>query len=138
MTRQGLKNFKMLKKEIRQLETEIQQLKCETVTDTVRGSGREWPYIDHVISITGLDQQGYQKKVHRLKRRLTKRKNALQDQWAEIDRFISGMDSSMDRQMITLRYVEGLSWDRVAAKMGSGYSVDAIKKAHERLLKRLG
>jgi DNA-directed RNA polymerase specialized sigma24 family protein len=137
MTQQDLKDFKLLKKEIKLLETEIQQLGYETVTDTVRGSDREWPYIDHVITITGLDQKGYRKKVKYLTRRLKRRKETLQDKWVEVDKFIAGLDNSVDRQMITLRYVEGLKWEEVAAKMGSGYSVDSVKKAHERLLRKL-
>ena len=137
MTRQDLSGFKHLKKEIELLTAEIQQLDYEIVSDTVRGSDRDWPYTEHTITITGRDVKGHNAKVKRLKRRLERRKEDLQDKRAEIEDAISKIDDSLLRQIISLRYISGLPWGQVAAHVGGNNSADSVRMQCNRFLKNI-
>lgn len=106
----------------------------DTVSDTVRGSEQDYPYIERVFTITGLDQAGHNAKLKRLKRRLERRKEDLQDKRLEIDEFIGEIDDSLTRQIITLRYVNGLTWGQVAAHIGGGNTADGVRKQCHRYL----
>lgn len=43
------------------------------------------------------------------------------DERQKLERYIAEIPDSLTRQIFTLRFVEGLTWERVAAKMG-GYN----------------
>lgn len=47
---------------------------------------------------------------------------------ARLERWISAIPDSLTRQVFTLRFVDGLSWDQVAYHTGGGNSVDGVKK----------
>jgi hypothetical protein len=128
MTRQDLNNFRYLKKEIEMLDNEIKNLGYDTVSDTVRGSDREWPYTEHTITITGIDVEGHGVKAKRLQRRLERRKADLQDKRLEIAESIEAVDDSVTRQAIVLKYVNGLSWTQVAAHVGGGNTAEGLRK----------
>ena len=127
ITRQDLKNFRHLKKEIEMLDRQIKTLGYDTVSDTVKGSSKEFPYTEHIITITGLDKRGHADKVRRLQHKLDRRKADLQEQLADIDACISGIDDCILRQVVSLRFVEGLSWGQVAASIGGGNSADGVR-----------
>ena len=116
------------------MDTEIRTLGYDTVSDTVRGSDQEWPYTEHVITITGIDVEGHGVKAKRLQRRLERRKEDLQDKRLEIDELIGEIDDSLTRQIITLRYVNGLTWGQVAAHIGGGNTADGVRKRCHRYL----
>ena len=48
--------------------------------------------------------------------------------------YIYGIDDSQIRQVLILRFVEGRTWDAVAAKMGYGYTKEQLRKKVERFL----
>ena len=43
--------------------------------------------------------------------------------------YINGIEDSFTRQIISLRFVNGLSWRQVAAHIGGGNTEDGVKKA---------
>ena len=66
--------------------------------------------------------------------RLNREKRVVEKQ--RLERFISGVDDSLTRQVMELRFSELLPWNAVAARMGGGSSVDALKKMVYRYLER--
>ena len=57
---------------------------------------------------------------------------------AEYDRltqFIASVEDSWLRQILTCRYVDGLSWVQVAVRLGGGNTADGVRKAHDRFLR---
>ena len=50
-----------------------------------------------------------------------------------LERYISGISDSLTRQIFTLRFVKGLSWWQVAARVG-GNTADSVRKAVDRYL----
>ena len=51
-----------------------------------------------------------------------------------INRFIESITDSQMRMIISLRYVNGLSWFQVAESIGGGNTEDSVKKAAYRFL----
>lgn len=55
-------------------------------------------------------------------------------EYNRINRYIASVDNSLMRQVLTLRFVDGLSWDQVACNIGGKNTEDSIRKACERFL----
>lgn len=53
-----------------------------------------------------------------------------------INRYIDTIDDARMRMILTLRFVNGLSWNQVAASIGGGNTEDGVKKAVYRFLKK--
>lgn len=49
-----------------------------------------------------------------------------------VDNYISSIDDSYIRQILTLRYIRRLSWQAVAMSIGGNNTADAVRKASER------
>ena len=57
--------------------------------------------------------------------------------WYELNRlhrYIASIEDSQMRQIMTLRYVYGYTWQRVAMDIGGGNTGDSVRKAHDRFL----
>lgn len=54
-----------------------------------------------------------------------------------LEGWIARIPDSLTRQIFTLRFVEGLSWVRVARRVGGGNSEDGVKKRCYRYLRRV-
>lgn len=52
----------------------------------------------------------------------------------QIEEFIASLDDSRIRRIINLRFVENLSWGKVAARIGGGNTEDSIKKMFYRFM----
>ena len=134
MNKNQLRQLRHLKSEIRLLKQQIDNLESEIVTDRVRGSDVEHPYIERTYIIRGLAYD--RRKIKRLKEKLQRRVDDLIDLVVEINEYIETIDDSLLRQIITLRHVNGLTWDQVAASIGGGNTADGVRMIHDRFLKR--
>ena len=135
MTKQQLKQFKYLKSEIKMLREQVDNLKAGIVSDVVEGSESEFPYTKRRFVITGIDYKEYEKKTKRLQKHLQRRVDELMDLLEEINKYIEGIDDSLLRQIISLRHVNGLTWDQVAASIGGGNTGDGVRMMHDRYFK---
>lgn len=131
MTRQELKQIRYLKREIRLIQEQIAAVESEIVTDKVTGSDPEHPWTERSFIIKGLPGERNEKLL-RLRDRLERRMNDLQDLRAEIFAWVEGIEDSLLRQIIILRHVNGLSWRRVAREIGGGNTGDSVRKMHDR------
>ena len=95
------------------------------VTDTVRASASEHPYLAHTVAIAGKDQ--------RLTRRIDARIERLCRRCETVENVIAEEDSR-DRLVLSLRYLEGASWREIGQRMGTGE--DAARKRAERFFMR--
>lgn len=135
MDKKKLSQLRYLNKEIELLKEQIDNLDYNITTDTVKGSDTEYPYISRNIKITGVDIQDYERKAKRLKRKLSRRVEELLDLLEEINEYIESIDDSLIRQIIILRYINGLTWDQVAAHIGGGNTADSLRMMLNRYLK---
>ncbi len=53
-----------------------------------------------------------------------------------LERYISSVDDSLIRQIFTYRFVNGLTWNQVAACIGGDNTADGVRKAAKRYLKK--
>lgn len=133
MDKNQLRQLRHFKSEIRLLKQQIDNLESEIVTDRVRGSDVEHPYIEKTYIIRGLAYD--RRKIKRLKEKLQRRVDDLIDLVVEINEYIETIDDSLLRQIITLRHVNGLTWDQVAASIGGGNTADGVRMIHDRYLR---
>ena len=136
MDRQKLSQLKHLKNEIKLLQTQIDNIKANTTHDLVKASQTEWPYIECTVKIEGVDIGEYNKKRRRLQRKLNRRVEELIDLVEEMNEFIENIDDSLIRQILSLRYVNGLPWEQVAASIGGGNTADSVRMTCNRFLDR--
>lgn len=129
-----LKSISHIKREIEILKEQIESTDVNMTSDKVKGSSIDFPYTLQSITITGIDITGYNQKLERLKKRLQIRLNELADLVEEIDEYISGIKDSEMRQILTLRYINNLTWQQVALRLG--YADESVpRKKCDRFLK---
>lgn len=132
--KEKLKQMRYINSEITTIETQIANLKPLNSMDKVKGSTPEFPYTATSFQISGIDIEDYNRRVRKLKNKLVKKKDELLKLQEETQKFINGVEDSLTRQIITLRYAEGMSWNDIAEEVGSS-SGDCVRKISERFLK---
>lgn len=135
MKKEQLQQLRYLKSEIKMLKEQIENIEPTVVTDTVRGSSPYFPYIEQSFKIEGIDYEDYNRRIRRIEKQLRRRLDELVDLMEEANKFIDSIDDSLIRQIITLRYIDGLTWNEVAARIGGNNTAESVRKAAERFLK---
>lgn len=120
--KQLLETISALNNELVDLEKRLERIaKKETriVTDSVKGSSRTYPYIEHNCIIEGVEQPRgkktrytYRKQIKDKKRKLEKLINQLEYQL----NYIEDKDSEI-RQIIRYKYEDNLTWLQIMFKM---------------------
>lgn len=129
MTRQELAQFGHLKREVVLLEDKLHRareraLQMGRVPDGMpRGSATGDPVGVQTANIV-LYETLLAQKLEECQRLLN-----------EITAFINGIGDSLLRQVFLLRYVEGLTWNRVADRIGGGNTENSLKQMHSRYLR---
>lgn len=138
MTKKRLEQYRDLKREIRQLEEQYYELvsrKSRMTSDSVSGSMSEYPYIQQVVKIHGLDVVD-QARADRMKACALERRRQAEREVEEIDRWISSIQDSRMRQVIYLKFIRGMTWTQVASKVGGGNNEDSVRMAFSRFINR--
>lgn len=142
MKNTALQQLRPIKKEIEILKQQIEELeyyeKQRFVTDSVKGSSKTFPFVEHSIMITGADSSGYFKKKYRLQERLSHKVSELMEEVENINKYIDTIDDSEIRSILQLRYINGLSWQQIAASLGTEGDGSTERKKHDRFLKLKG
>lgn len=134
MNKEQLKQLKYLKTEIEVIKKQIEELDYTTVTDSVKGSSAYFPYVARNFKIEGLDEEGYNYKFKRLRNKLNRKINELMDLVEETNEFIESIEDSLVRQIISLRYINGLTWEEVATNIGGNNTADSVRMLCNRFL----
>lgn len=123
MTKSELEQLLDLRKEIQELDAKVEKMQEQRVgrvTDRVQASMTDFPYVRTTKTITGVDNKGSRKHRRELTESellLLKRRQQAVDTEYKISQYIKSINDSRIRRIISLRYEEGLSWDKVAAAM---------------------
>lgn len=131
MDAQRLKQYRALQREIKQLERQLRQIKASRsrpgrmVADTVQTSSPDWPYTEHTLRIRGWLPGGMVDKdqIKQLEDLLEDRKRRCVAELVALEGYISSITDSKTRQLLSLRYVEGLTLQEVAQEVGYDRSV---------------
>ena len=125
------------KTSIDRLEKQIKKIQEEgEVIDSVNGgSGGKQHF-----KIKGFPNPECSKKKMILRNRINKLKEMevdLLEQTNIVEEYINKIDDSRIRRMMTFRFIDNLSWIRVAHKMGGNHTEDSCRMSIERFLKLL-
>ena len=77
---------------------------------------------------------GVAPKISKLKKQLQRRIDELLNLMKETNEYTNNIDDSLIRQIISLKYVDGLTWEQVAASIGGGNTADGVRMIHNRFL----
>lgn len=124
---QRLRQYRSLKREIYILQE--QMAKPQITCDTVKGSSPYYPYTETVFKLTGQDVK--------VAARLRKRCDRLTEERLAIESEIDRIPDSRVRSIVSLRYIQGYTWDEVAAKLGNGISGDGARMAFRRYTNKI-
>lgn len=116
MTKFDLKKLKDINKEILILQRQMINIEVKTniVSDTVKCSSPRFPFTEHVIKVSGVDVDGYDRKVARIRGAIIKKLHEAMDKKAEIIEYIETVEDVEVRNILTLRYSECLTWEEIA------------------------
>jgi len=136
MDKKQLKQLRYLKKEIDMLKNQIENMDYIITTDSASGSNPDFPYEPRRFRIEGIDYDDYNRKISKLKKQLQRRIDKLLNLMKETNEYINNIDDSLIRQIISLKYVDGLTWEQVAASIGGGNTPDSVRKMCNRFLEK--
>lgn len=125
--------IKEVRNRIAQTEKQIQKIEKEgTMLDKAPGGMTDIPH-----QIDGFSYLEYNRKkalLYARKATLTSLELELMETVNQIEEFIASLDDSRIRRIINLRFIENLSWGKVAARIGGGNTEDSIKKMFYRFM----
>lgn len=122
MTKRELDQLLDLRKEIRELDHKVEKMQDQRVgkvVDKVHASMEEYPYVYTTKTIAGIDNKDkkHRKELTENEILLLRRRQQAVDAEYNITKYINGIKDAKIRRIISLRYEEGLSWEKVAAAM---------------------
>lgn len=128
--------IKEVRQRIEQTERQIERIEQEkTVCDKVRGGEGGL----QSFKIEGFPYPEYSRKktlLYSRKATLTSLEMELLETLNKVEEFIASVDDSRMRRIINLRFIEGLSWNKVADRIGGGNTEDSIRMAFNRFMER--
>lgn len=135
--------IKKIKNDIDRITTQIDKIEQGgTVKDKVKGG---LGGIQN-FNIEGFPSKEYNSKktmLYTKKIMLNRRKALLEEQDCKIieltsylEEFMHNIDDSHIRRIVNLRYIEKLSWNEVANRIGGGNTEDSVRKMLERFLEK--
>ena len=128
------KECKELRRRIENLEQQIAQIESDgTVVDKVMGgNGGLQPF-----KIEGFPYPEYSRKktlLYARKATLSELELELLETVNSVEEFIKSIQDSHMRRIITLRVIDGLSWNKVADRMGGNNTENSVRKAFDRFV----
>ena len=131
---------KDIAKRIERLEDEIQKMEMNgyMVADSVT-CGKKGKKPLGTRKIQGFPFPEYDKKRKALKNyklRLELVDQELLELLNEVEEYIENIENSRIRRIMRHRYIDGMSWIRVACVMGKGNTAESCRKTHDRFLEK--
>lgn len=123
MTEQELGQYRVIKNEIEDLSKRIKRLEengVQMVSDRVKGSSKNFPYIEKYYYVTGVDSDEYEKRkalINQLQKKRNKKLVELLEMENRIHDYIYRIPDSEIRQIFMFRYIDGLSQEEIGMKL---------------------
>lgn len=135
--------IKDIRRRICEIESKIEKMQGEIVSDTVKGTRKDGTIGS--IRITGFPDREYQDRkrtLKRLKAKLEQTEGDLLSAMTEVEEFIESIESSELRTMFRLYYIDDLTWNQVAHAMNAmfkkrKYTEDSCRMRHARFFEKL-
>ncbi len=137
MTREKLKQYRALRKEIDYLDRQIEKLReqdIQAVTGTVMSSGKDFPYIKTRVTVT-MDEPEQKNAIEKRIAIKEHRMEQAQELAEQIERYIASIPDSTDRQIFEMAFLEGKTQKEIAEQVQIERSY--VSKRIDRQLKKL-
>lgn len=129
MDKNRLENLAVLKKEIQLLEEELQRI--PVVSDSVRGSMPEFPYVEVVVPISGIDDSDSAS----IRKKIEEKTRKLKRELLEVEDWLDTIPDSEARTILRAYYRQGMSQEQIAATLG--YNRSSISKKIKNYLEKI-
>ena len=125
---------KEVREKIEKLEKQIEKIESDgAIVDKVRGGEGGL----QSFKIEGFPYPEYSRKktlLYARKATLSELEMELLETLNQVEEFITSIKDSHIRRIVNLRVVDGLSWNKVADRIGGGNTEDSVKKAFYRFM----
>ncbi len=127
MTKKELSQLYWLNREIEEQQRRLDELEClaTSCTSNITGMPKSQGVIDKISK--------YVAEIGDLKSLLDLNIKKCFYELNRINRYIESVEDSQMRMILSLRYVNGLSWQQIAVSIG-GNTSESVRKAHDRFL----
>ena len=129
LTKKELSQLYYLNREIEQLQARLTELESLATSCTANITGM--PRANGISDKIGK----YAAEIADLKSLLDLNLKKCFYELNRLNRYIQSVDDSEMRMILSLRYVNGLCWEQVAASISVYASGDSVRKAHDRFLR---
>ena len=124
---------------LKETEKEINRLnqkKKTIIQDSVKGSSHEYPYIERHFKVQGTAfTVKDDSRLHHEEKLLEQRKAKAESVKCQVDEWLLTVPIRMQR-IIRYRYLEGMTWEQVAVRMGRRATADSVRKELERFFEK--
>ena len=141
MIKQELTEINRLKKEINLLRQKLQELNYgdneSIVTDKVKGSMAQFPFLPRTFIIMGREEMSEEclEQRNQMARKIRAKTQKLMEKVNNAFKYIESIQDSNVRQILTYRYIDGLTWEQTGECMS--YSWETVRKKHDRFIKSI-
>lgn len=141
MIKQELTEINHLKKEINLLRNKLQELSYgdneAIVADKVKGSMAQFPYLARTFTIIGREEMSEEclEQRNQIAQKIRAKTQTLMEKVNCAFKFIESIQDSNVRQIMTYRYIDGLTWEQTGECMS--YSWETVRKKHDKFLKSI-
>ena len=111
MTRERMEMYQSNKEEIQELTYKLAHLRENMVGNSVILDGRTG--IPRPQAVVGVDEELLQRR----RERYEERKAALEQECEEIESYIESITDSLNRRILRMRYIDGMTQQRIARKV---------------------
>ena len=120
MTEKDLLEIRKLMKELKCLDREFQNIssRLKPYATTVKGSTRTFPFIEHVIAVSGIEKTSFDSAVAKTKKKLKDKIDVIMRKIDEADAYIDTIDDVDTRIILRCRYIKNMRWYEIENDMG--------------------
>ena len=141
MNKENLEQILSLKGEVKDLNRRIVDKRESVVTDSVRGSSKEYPYIQHNCVVQGVDYKK-QKRDKKYRKMITQKEKQINKKIREAEYELNNVNDSEIRQIIRNVYFDGRDYNQTAHLMNKynpqkNYTADGIRMKLKRFFKKI-
>lgn len=123
---------------IRRIEDQIAKMEESgyTVADSV-ACGKKGKKAIRTVKVEGFPHPDYERKralLRRYKAKLKLFEEDLLEKQIEVEEYIQSIEDSRIRRIMRYRYLDNLTWQQVAHRMGKHHTAEGCRSAHDRFL----
>lgn len=127
MTKSELSQLYWLNREIEQEKRRLTELRSAATNTAAKITGL--PHIDGVSDKTAIAAE-----IADCQAVIDAKVQLSVVEYNRLNRYIASISDSLVRQILALRYINGLSWGQVAQSIGGGNTADSVRMLCERFL----